>query len=159
MPRTTLDWMALPTLLTDGIAVGYPGRLALLQHFWLPQGTKNTSRTKPLRSVAKEKLNICVCTGDSAAPCLGVSPVSCSFPLDLLLHRPLPVLPAPNSVPCWGGPAGLILPELSHHCLQPCVQISANGSEQLVWCFQGAVAAIGTWQGVQPTAVGPAVHL
>lgn len=52
--------MALSMLHTDGIAFGYPGRLALLQHFWLPQGATSTSRTKPLRSVAKERLNICV---------------------------------------------------------------------------------------------------
>lgn len=38
----------------------YPGRLAFLQHFWLPPGTKNTSRTKPLCSVAMEKQNICI---------------------------------------------------------------------------------------------------
>lgn len=52
--------MSLSMLLTDGIAFGCSGRLALLQHLWLPQGTKNTSQTKLLRSVAKEKLNICV---------------------------------------------------------------------------------------------------
>lgn len=149
--------MALPTLLTDGIAVGYPGRLALLQHCWLPQGTKNTSRTKPLRSVAKEKLNICVSRAvhtaqETALLLVWVSVLSAVFfPLDLLLHTPLPVLPAPNSV---DQQVSFLLSYPITAYSRAC-QFPAKGSDQLVWnSFQGEVAAIGTWQGVQPTAVG-----